>query len=585
MRKAALDPRIAASVVVVVCLLLSGGCSSIPKRGDTGNVSTSDVLSNHMNPLLLTTVLWDRAKVEIDWVEGCAPQHGIVGTLTGLQTPSAPVLDVFLDDEIPRSKWATTSDAELAAEYCSGTSNGGEKTGTVYILFAPFSRERMSVLGAATMWVLQRGREASAVPGIVIYAEQAAYLWLTPAQVVRSTLVHEWGHLLGLVCNPAHSEGGDVHCSNARCVMAVPNVRVILANFAQSVLGRIPERYCATCAADISAAQRLWTPLIQPNALLRGRLLNRVKARELMAIAVHQVKADDHESARSTLERAVQLDPDDVSGATRLLVDELIRAKDVAGARSVLRSMRSQPFVLVTLAQTELLCRAGDYTTAAAKASPLLSEPFRVGMRSAALAVRSLEGAGKRLVAVEALERAVDEGDVSEAERRFAIREAAGLLRREGEISRAAALIRKVRRADDRFRLERAQIEAAYGPQGRAEEQMRALSREITSRRSFRKGTTSLEALEVAGIAAALGGDRAAAEAVSQRLSEAGVGRQPGTAAARARIEALLGQLDDAMASAEIAGDAIDPCVDEFFQPVHHAVGFAAKFPFCAQAP
>ncbi len=93
------------------------------------------------------------------------------------------------------------------------------------------------------------------------------------------TLIHEYGHLLGLP-SPDHgyypgypdlSEGA--HCVNPDCALSKPRFRALLYNLFRIVFRRhYLEDYCAACRAAIAAAKRYWRRRENGLALWSGSL-------------------------------------------------------------------------------------------------------------------------------------------------------------------------------------------------------------------------------------------------------------------------------------------------------------------------
>lgn len=99
-----------------------------------------------------------------------------------------------------------------------------------------------------------------------------AFLWLREPQLEAQTLVHEYGHLLGLP-SPDHGffrgypsfEGG-AHCVNPDCPLTLPTPRAILYGLWRTGLTfRFLDDYCAECRRTIAEAKR-WFREHPPNA-------------------------------------------------------------------------------------------------------------------------------------------------------------------------------------------------------------------------------------------------------------------------------------------------------------------------------
>lgn len=95
----------------------------------------------------------------------------------------------------------------------------------------------------------------------------AAFLWLTRDRLEERVLVHEYGHILGLGTNPAHSyfpefpslEKGP-HCVRPDCAMALPRWRSLaFTAYFTGITFRNIRDYCRLCRRDINEAKSYWT--------------------------------------------------------------------------------------------------------------------------------------------------------------------------------------------------------------------------------------------------------------------------------------------------------------------------------------
>ena len=80
------------------------------------------------------------------------------------------------------------------------------------------------------------------------------------AKLEEQTLVHEYGHHLGL---PTHDHGyypgGGMHCVNPDCALSKPRLKAILYNSFHIAFGRqYLEDYCEECRRAIDAARKHW---------------------------------------------------------------------------------------------------------------------------------------------------------------------------------------------------------------------------------------------------------------------------------------------------------------------------------------
>lgn len=105
----------------------------------------------------------------------------------------------------------------------------------------------------------------------ILINQEAHRRWrglLPERRLEQQTLVHEYGHLLGLPTsdhgyypNYPDFEGG-MHCVNPDCALARPKWRALLYNAFHVAFGReYLDDYCDECRAAIEAARRYWREL------------------------------------------------------------------------------------------------------------------------------------------------------------------------------------------------------------------------------------------------------------------------------------------------------------------------------------
>lgn len=226
-------------------------------------------IAERIDPWLLADGLVQKVIVEVDWVEGCEPGPK---TLRGLQAvlekygPTGRPVEVRRDDVIPRSEWDATAEQKTGSRIRALVGAHAEPSHdpaveSRYVLFAPISKE--GFMGFSTTWSFQADGQDERVRGVAVFHEnhvRFAKLWISLDKLERMTLVHEFGHQLGLVSDPRHerTERHLGHCTRLDCLMAHPTRRVIVRNFIPGVFGVFFKDYCRECQAEIRLAQAEW---------------------------------------------------------------------------------------------------------------------------------------------------------------------------------------------------------------------------------------------------------------------------------------------------------------------------------------
>lgn len=282
----------AAGLTTASCMILPRHRSIAPARGTWPD----EAMARSMNPWLLAEGFSDRLEIEIDWVEGCKPGPKTVEGLRRVALEYGPAghpVEITLDDEIPLKDWKTAGPSgddpeqkivERYADFAGAPEDPEFRTAHLYVLFAPEARMH-GLNGYSTQWIVPRGGDRAGVDGIVVYRaphERYAKLWLSRDKMERMTLVHEFGHQLGLVRNETHErlEPYSRHCTSLKCLMALPSRRVLFRSAFAGFFNILPTDYCARCREDIRRAKAAWRDAMAHDASYReSRVAERRAAR------------------------------------------------------------------------------------------------------------------------------------------------------------------------------------------------------------------------------------------------------------------------------------------------------------------
>lgn len=253
-----------------------------PAREPGGDAYPAEKLADRLDPWLLAEGFAQRTVVEIDWIEGCKPGPRTIAALEAVLEEYSPpdrTTEVVLDEEIPRSEWGEhlpdgpTFEA-LLARHAGIARYGAPGTEWRYALFVP---EMAGYFGHTIDVPVARDGATIHVPGLVVARDEHARfarLWISLDGVEQMTLVHEFGHLLGLVENPRHERASPyhrLHCNALDCPMAHPTLRVIARNFLPGLFNRFMSDYCAACRDDIRRAQAYWRDRAREGTAYRER--------------------------------------------------------------------------------------------------------------------------------------------------------------------------------------------------------------------------------------------------------------------------------------------------------------------------
>ena len=220
-------------------LSLAGGCAALtkPAAGPTSDsFRDADLLEA---PTLL---------VEVDYIAGEAPRPRalrIFERRLSYYCEHTDGIEVRVDDEIGAGEWDGSAETivALAQAHADHRSTDGAY---LYVLYAPSWKRYRG-------YSFRVGRiDALDFPVMVAFTDQLKpVLWLTGVRQEASVLVHEAGHVLGLVTDDGHRDGG--HCTNAWCLMydGVDARSLAVHLFPTLFTGYLPTHFCRDCRADL----------------------------------------------------------------------------------------------------------------------------------------------------------------------------------------------------------------------------------------------------------------------------------------------------------------------------------------------
>src|SRR2546426_543334 len=242
------------AILMLYCLALAGCSTPVARKSqaNSGFAQTPESQKTHL--LYLLPSPHSRLYVEVDAVEGCAPKDIALQKLKEFLSAHCDKpdgIEVVRSDVIPKKAARGISPRALARRYIDGP-------------------DKTNASPPAFMYVLYYARRpGTAIPYTETYPYPAIYLntRFSLGLALNEILLHETGHLLGLVSRPVHARKG--HCRNRGCQM---NTHWAYLREFSWLPGRKQSPLCAECVAELgqSATQ---APL--PNLRYIGPVLVR----------------------------------------------------------------------------------------------------------------------------------------------------------------------------------------------------------------------------------------------------------------------------------------------------------------------
>ena len=565
-----------------------------------------------LNPFILTNLVYRKLLIEVDWVEGCEPAPKALAALERVARkycPAGKEIGILRDDEIPRKRWEEAMKAEkelgegrneLAQHYIGHVPDEATRTEVVYVLYSPRPAAGEAAFGQSESWSVERGGRIVNVTGLSVFKDpvrRSAHLWVTADRIDAMTLVHEFGHVLGLVGNPAHAQLRlPDHCRNPDCVMTHPELRSILYYAFVGFLGaRLPYDYCNQCQQDIRDAQRSWEARAAADPAFPHRLSAWRETGRLNTEAWRLWWKGSREEAIESARKAAALFPDweRPHGTLGYFLEKEGRTDEaVASFREAMRYDRAaglEPLVRLLIDQRRYaevveLLRDGSWRG--------MTKDYENRRYNFALWLAySYDRLGRIDEALSTMRGFVPDGS-SDAYADMAGVFTASLLRRHGRLDEARRCLdqmsRRLRKGNW-WKMERARLALA---EGRREEARPLLEEVASSDRAalpkYKKRLASLTLLpNELGLSLALLGRREEARGVLAELEKAPEFPAERLALLRAEVLALLGDSETAIeALAPLSGKknsswAAGVCEDEDLASIRSDHRFTEMFPEC----
>jgi len=229
--------RIAGVLVVLLC-----GCGAF--RRPVGKVKEQPYRSQSIleadSPSLV---------VEIDYLEGHAPSPvsvRLLGRRLALYTDKPEGIRIHVDDEIPAKRWDGKRSTMRALVEAHAEPPSGN-VGYIYLMYLPGFRNYRGL----SFQPRKLSKRFNHPLAFVYPGRLRGRLWVTRQRQESSVVVHEVGHLMGLVSHPEHYVDG--HCTNSWCLMydGLDARSVVLHSLPTLFWGYLPTRFCRACRRDL----------------------------------------------------------------------------------------------------------------------------------------------------------------------------------------------------------------------------------------------------------------------------------------------------------------------------------------------
>ena len=252
---------------MLYCLVLAGCSTPVARKSqaNSGFAQTPESQKTHL--LYLLPSPHSRLYVEVDAVEGCEPKDIALQKLKEFLSAHCDKpdgIEVVRSDVIPKEAARGISPRALARKYINGPDKiPASPPAFMYVLFYNYALCGDSVVAKAghpgaskaparppkvVRIVVPRNPYAEVLPYPTIYFNPRYFLGMAKKQ----SLLHETGHLLGMVSRPTHAREG--HCLDLACLM---NAHLRPYRW---LLGRWQKQLCRQCVAELAQSSTQPSP-------------------------------------------------------------------------------------------------------------------------------------------------------------------------------------------------------------------------------------------------------------------------------------------------------------------------------------
>jgi tetratricopeptide (TPR) repeat protein len=414
-------------------------------------------------------------------VEGESPSKR---ALTGFQAyldelaPSGAQWRVSVGPTIGRVDWNNAQPGGtgplLEAGFKTVASSLMPQVAVVYAPTRPGNSRRL--LGENAVWLFSSHDPPRPLYGLYVFRDaitREARLLLSADDIEQSTLVHEFGHLLGLVGNPGHVDSrSPSHCLDKRCVMAqVDRAFAMRHALALLAIQTLPHRYCEQCLHDIECGRQWFADSRERDAAALEKLEATQSAKTLRDLAESEYRWGRHDIAISALRAARRLDP--ASPVIQATLTDYLVATGETPDRGEGSNAALVPTDFISATKTgEELCNLGRYSEAVRLLEPWLrgSNDAHAALRFGRVWTRALIGAGRPMEAATYWSGLARDSTLTPAEQHSASFESGRALRRAHQYSAAAEVFEVDLRATGLTRaaaaIQLARLDLAQGDAG-----------------------------------------------------------------------------------------------------------------------
>lgn len=207
-----------------------------------------------MNHAMLSPDGPDRVVVEVDWITGDVPLDTSLSALARwLRRETGKKIEVRKGHAVSREPAGPGGPPFETTVMRNASPEPGAYF--VYVLYWDHYEKYRGITFPAG----ELGVDFPVVVMLVDGVEQSSWLWITRVKVERAVLVHEFGHVAGLVSSGRESgaPGRGSHCPDPRCRMywgvdaasARYNLWPVLCE------GKVPLEFCASCEAELAGGR------------------------------------------------------------------------------------------------------------------------------------------------------------------------------------------------------------------------------------------------------------------------------------------------------------------------------------------